>query len=151
MVTAVPGNYPRVTAYLAVEGAAEAIDFYAAVLGAVERLRIASPDGRVGHAELVVGDGLFMVADSAPEMGAPDPRTVGGTPVTMNVYVENADTTFAAAIARGATELRPVQDQFYGDRGGTFEDPWGHRWSVQTHIEDVSNDEMIRRAAEMFG
>lgn len=107
-------------------------------------------DDKVGHSELLIGDSVVMVADEFPEMDFQSPDTIGGTPVTLSVYVEDVDATFRAAIAAGATELRPVEDQFYGDRSGQFKDPWGHRWNVATHIEDVSDEEIARRTTEMM-
>jgi PhnB protein len=147
-VDPIPANYPRVTPYLAVDGAAEAIGFYCDVLGATERGRMAGPDGRIGHAELSIGDSTVMLSDAFPEMGAQSPRALGGSPVTLHVYVEDADSVFAKAVSAGAKEIRPVDDQFYGDRSGQFEDPWGHRWNVATHVEDVPPDEMEKRAAQ---
>lgn len=149
MVKPIPDNYPQVSASLAVEGAAAAIEFYTTVLGATERMRMDMPDGRVGHAELTIGSSLFMVSDEFPEMDVRGPRAVGGTPVTLNVYVDDVDDTFAKALDLGATQLREVTDQFYGDRSGQFEDPFGHRWSVATHVEDVAPEEMERRMAAM--
>ncbi len=146
-VTPIPDDYPQVTAYLCVEGAAAAIDFYGRVFGATERLRMDQPDGRVGHAELTIGSGLVMLSDEFPEMGMRGPRTLGGTPVTLSVYVEDVDAVFAAALAAGATALREPADQFYGDRSGQFEDPFGHRWSVASRIEIVDGEEMQRRIA----
>ena len=150
MVNPIPENYPRVSAALAVDGAADAIEFYGAVFGATERMRIPAPEGKIGHAELEIGDSLIMVADEYPEMGFVGPRAIGGTPVTISVYVTDADAAFAEAVSRGAKPLREVVDHFYGDRSGQFEDPWGHRWSVATHIEDVPPDELERRVQEMF-
>ena len=147
-VKPIPEAYSRLTPYLCVDGADAAIKFYSAVFDARERMRMGAPDGKVGHAELQLGDSVLMLSDEFPEMGARSPKTIGGTPVTLSLYVEDVDTTFAKALAAGATELRPVEDQFYGDRSGQFEDPWGHRWSVATHIEDVSEEEMGRRAAQ---
>ena len=106
------------------------------------------PDGKIGHAELQLGESLIMLADEFPEMGIRGPKAVGGTPVMISVYVEDADAVFDAAVAAGATALRPVENQFYGDRTGQFEDPFGHRWSVATHVEDVPPEEMEKRAAE---
>ena len=147
MVKPIPDGYPRVTPYLIVDGAAEAIDFYTSVLGATQRGdRMDMPDGKVGHAELALGDSVIMLADESPDMGAVGPRTVGGTPVTIYVYVEDVDDVFGKAIAAGAKESSPLTDQFYGDRSGQFEDPWGHRWSVATHVEDVPPEEMADRA-----
>ena len=148
-VDPIPVGYPRLSPYLAVAGAADAIEFYAKVFGATERMRLAGPDGRIGHAELEIGDSLLMISDEHPEMGVLGPQSLGGTAVMLTVYVEDVDATFAAAIEAGAREIEPVQDKFYGDRSGQFEDPWGHRWSVQTNIEDVTPEEMARRAAAM--
>jgi len=150
MVQPIPDNYPRASAALAVDGAADAIEFYRAVFGATERMRIPAPDGKIGHAELEIGDSLVMVSDEYPEMGYVGPKKIGGTPVTISVYVTDADAAFAEALSRGATPLREVADHFYGDRSGQFEDPWGHRWGVATHIEDVSPEELDRRVKEMF-
>ncbi len=148
-VKPIPDGYPRVTPYLHVDGAAEAIDFYCRVLGATQRGdSMTAPDGTVGHAELQLGDSIIMLADEHPDFGALGPKTVGGTPVTIHVYVEDVDAVFRAALDAGATELRPVTDEFYGDRLGQFEDPFGHHWSIATHVEDVSPEEMGKRAAE---
>ena len=149
MVKPIPDDYPRVTTYLCVDGAAEAIEFYMQVFGFTERHRMTF-DGRIGHCELSLGDSMIMVSDEFPEMGVVGPKTVGGTPMSMMVYVEDSDATFAAAVAAGATVMRPVEDQFYGDRSGQFEDSWGNRWGVATHIEDVDDDEIERRGAEMM-
>ena len=150
-VKPVPDGYQTVNVYLCVNGAADAIVFYEQVLGAKERVRIAGPDGKIGHAELELGESVIMLSDEYPDMDASGPRSVGGTPVTVSVYVDDVDATFAAAIAAGAKELRPVEDHFYGDRAGTIEDPFGHRWTVATNIEDVSAAEMQKRAAVMYG
>ncbi len=150
-VKPIPDGYPRVTPYLCIDGASAAIDFYREVFAASERMRMPAPDGKVGHAELQLGDSVIMLSDEFPEMGVRSPQTVGGTPVTLSVYVEDVDGVFDRAIQAGATALRPVEDQFYGDRTGQFEDPFGHRWSVATHVEDVPPDEMARRAAEAGG
>jgi len=150
-VKAIPDGYPQVSPYLSVDGASAAIEFYSAVFGATERVRMPMPDGRVGHAELQIGDSVVMLADESPEMDIRGPKSVGGTPVTMSVYVEDVDEVFGRAIKAGASELRAVANQFYGDRSGQFEDPFGHRWNVATHVEDVSPEEMQRRAAEMAG
>lgn len=148
----IPDGYPQVTPYLVVDGADAAIRFYTEVFGARERMRMGGapgdPPDKVGHAELEIGSGLIMLADEFPDMGAVGPRSIGGTPVSISVYVDDVDAVFARALEAGATALRPVQDQFYGDRQGHFEDPFGHRWSVATHIEDVSPEEMARRARE---
>jgi PhnB protein len=148
MVNAIPEGYPRVTPYLIVDGASAAIDFYKSVLGATERMRMGGPEGKVGHAELEIGDSVVMLADEHPEMGARGPKSVGGTSVTLHVYVEDADGVFERAIEAGAKALRAVEDQFYGDRRGSFEDPFGHQWDVATHVEDVPPEEMSKRMAE---
>ncbi|MEU1550602.1 MULTISPECIES: VOC family protein [Nocardia] len=150
-VKPVPDGYPVVSPGLAIDGAAAAIDFYKNIFGATERMRMPGPDGKIAHCELMFGDSVVMLGDPAPDMDFLDPKTVGGTPVNLYVYVEDADAAFAAALAAGATELTPMTSQFYGDRSGAFEDPWGHRWTVATHVEDVPPDEMDRRMAEMFG
>jgi len=144
----IPDDYPQITPYLCVNGAAEAIAFYGKVFGAKERMRIPAPNGKIGHAELQLGKSLIMLSDEYPDMNIVGPKAVGGTSVTISVYVEKVDDVFARAVKAGAKPLRPVEDQFYGDRSGQFEDPFGHRWSVATHIEDVSADEMAKRAAK---
>ena len=145
-VKPIPEGYPRVTPYLCVDGASAAIDFYSAVFGATERMRMPAPDGKVAHAELQFGDSVVALSDEYPELDARSPKAFGGSPVTMSVYVEDVDAVFERALKAGAKALRPVEDQFYGDRSGQFEDPFGHRWSVGTHIEDVSPEEMAKRA-----
>jgi PhnB protein len=149
-VKPIPDGYPRVIPSMTIDGAAAAIEFYEAVLGTSVRMRMDFPDGKVGHAELQLGDSVLMVADEFPEMGFLGPKSVGGTPITISVYVDDVDAVFDQALAAGATELRAVENQFYGDRSGQFEDPFGHRWNVATHIEDVPEDEMMRRAAAMM-
>jgi PhnB protein len=150
-VKPIPDGYPQVTPYLCVDGADAAIAFYAEVLGTAERARMLGPDGKVSHAELQLGDSLVMLADEAPAIGFLSPKTIGGTPVTLSVYVEDVDAVIDRAAQAGATILRPAEDQFYGDRAGQFEDPFGHRWSVATHVEDVSPEEMAKRAAAAGG
>jgi PhnB protein len=149
-VDPIPAGYPRVTPYLCCRGAADAIEFYKEVLGATERMRMPgdSPDN-VGHAELEIGTGLVMLADEFPDMGFLSPQSIGGTPVMVHVYVDDVDAVFARALAHGATASREVVNQFYGDRSGQFVDPWGHTWNVASHVEDVSEEEMGRRMAEM--
>jgi len=144
----IPDGYPRVTPYLCVDGADAAIAFYTKVLGATEKVRMGAPQGKIGHAELELGDSIVMLADEHPEMGFLGPKSVGGTPVTISVYVEDVDAVFARALAEGATATHPVESQFYGDRTGQFQDPFGHRWHVATHVEDVPPAEMQKRAAE---
>jgi PhnB protein len=150
-VKTIPDGYPRVTPYLHVDGASAAIEFYSRVFGATERMRMPAPGGKVGHAELQIGDSLIMLADEFPDMGVRGPRAIGGTPVTVMVYVEDVDQTFDRAVKAGAQTLRAVQNQFYGDRSGEFEDPFGHRWNVATHVEDVAPDELAKRAAAVMG
>lgn len=150
-VKPIPDGYHNVTPYLIVDGAAEAIDFYKKVFGASEKMRMPSPGGKVGHAELTLGDSMIMLADEHPEMGARAPHAYGGSAVSLMVYVPDVDTTVKTAIAGGAKVVRPVENQFYGDRMGTIEDPFGHRWYVATHIEDVPPEEMAKRAAAAMG
>jgi PhnB protein len=150
-VAPIPDNYPRLSPYLCVDGADAAIAFYREVFGGTERMRLGAPGGKVGHAEIQLGDSVVMVSDEWPDMGIHGPGAYGGTAVTLGVYVEDVDAVVATALERGATLVRPIEDQFYGDRSGQILDPWGHRWSVATHIEDVPPDEMGRRAAAMMG
>jgi PhnB protein len=149
-VKPIPEGYPRVIPYLVVDDGAKAIEFYTQVLGATERMRMPAPGGKIGHAELQFGDSVVMLADAFPDMGYQSPKKIGGTPVTISLYVEDVDKTFAAALQAGATSLREVENAFYGDRTGQFEDPFGHRWNVATHVEDVPPDEMAKRAQEMM-
>ncbi len=144
-----PDNYHTVTAYLICSGAAAAIEFYKKYLGATEIMRMPAPDGRIGHAELKIGDSVVMLADEYPEMGARSPKTIGGTPVGLLLYVKDVDTVFNNAVAGGAKVDRAVADQFYGDRNGTIEDAWGHKWTLATHIEDVTLAEMKERMKAM--
>jgi PhnB protein len=148
-VKPIPEGYHEVTPYLIVDGAARALDFYKKVFGASERMRMPAPGGRIGHAELTLGRSVVMLADEHPEMGARGPRSIGGSPVSLNLYVPDVDATVKAAVAAGAKLVRPVEDRFYGDRTGTIEDPFGHHWHVATHKEDVAPDEMQRRMAAM--
>ena len=143
-----PDGYHTLTPYLIVKGAAPALDFYAKALGATELYRLADPAGKVGHAEMKIGDSHFMLADEFPQMGAVGPQAGSGHSVSFLVYVPDVDAAFARAIGAGAKEVRAVQDQFYGDRAGTLQDPFGHQWTLATHIEDVSPEEMQRRSAE---
>ncbi|WP_306359410.1 VOC family protein [Nocardia sp. CC227C] len=148
-VTPIPEGYPVVSPALAIDGAAQAIDFYKRVFGAAERFRMPGPEGKVAHCELMFGDSVVMIGDPAPDMGFLDPKAVGGTPVNLYTYVEDADAAHAAALAAGAKELQAPETQFYGDRTAMFEDPWGHRWTVSTHVEDVSPEEMEKRMAAL--
>jgi PhnB protein len=150
-VNPIPEGYPQVMPYLTVDGASAAIDFYTTVFGATERLRMPAPEGKVGHAELEIGDSVVMLADAFPDMGNQTPAALGGTPVTVMVYVADVDAVFNRALKAGATEERKVENQFYGDRAGQFVDPFGHKWFVATHVEDVTPEEVAKRAAVMDG
>jgi PhnB protein len=143
--------YPMVMPYLSVDGAEAAIAYYTEVLGAREVFRVPGPDGRVGHAELAIGDSTVMLSDEWREGGVLAPTTIGGTATTLMVWVADVDAVFTHAIERGATVVHEPADQFYGDRSGQFLCPWGHRWNVYTQVEDVSREEMLRRAAELMG
>jgi PhnB protein len=144
-VKAIPDGYHSVTPYLIISGAAAAIDFYKQAFGASELLRMPAPGEKIGHAEIKIGDSPIMLADEAPEMGYQSPQTLGGSPVSIMIYVDDVDTVFDRAVAAGGKVQRPLKDQFYGDRMGTLEDPFGHIWHVATHTEDVSPEEMKRR------
>lgn len=147
-VNPVPEGYHTVTPYLIVKGGVAALEFYKKAFGAAEVFRVPMPDGKLGHAEFKIGDSYIMMADEFPEMGFRAPQTLGGTPVSILLYVEDVDALAKQAVTAGAKELRPVQDQFYGDRTGTFEDPFGHVWTISTHKEDVSPEEIERRSKE---
>ncbi|MGB7068380.1 MAG: VOC family protein [Pyrinomonadaceae bacterium] len=150
-VRAIPEGYEGITPYLICKNAESAIDFYSRAFGAVELFRIGEP-GKVGHAEMKIGENaIIMLADEHPELGALSPQTVGGTPITLMVYVPDVDSFTEKAIAEGLEVLRPVEDQFYGDRSGQFKDPFGHQWSFATHVTDVSPEEMNQKAQEMYG
>jgi PhnB protein len=152
MTDPVPPDYPQLSPYLCVDGAAAAMDFYCEVLGFTRRGDVmTAPDGRIGHAELALGNSLLMLADEWPEAGSLAPGTVGGTPVMLSIYVPDVDAVSAAALAAGATGVREPEDQFYGDRMSSIVDPWGHRWSIASHIEDVDAEEMARRATAALG
>lgn len=144
-VKPIPDGYQSVTPYLIIDGAAAAIDFYKRAFGAVELMRLSAPDGKVGHAEVQIGTAILMLADEFPEMGAKGPSSYGGSPVSFMIYVEDVDAKFEQALAAGGTEVRPVKNQFYGDRSGTLKDPFGHTWTIGTHIEDVTPEEINRR------
>jgi PhnB protein len=145
-VKPIPKGYHSVTPYLIVHQAAEAIRFYAQAFGASELLRMEGPDHKIAHAEIQIGDSRIMLADEAPAMKSMSPRTVGGTPVSLMVYVEDVDRVFSTAIKAGAKETRKVEDMFYGDRSGTLTDPYGHIWHIATHKEDLSMEEIQHRA-----
>lgn len=148
-VKPIPDGYHTITPYLIVNDGAKAIEFYKKAFGATELFRMPRPDGKIGHAEIRIGDSPVMLADECPEMHAHSPKTVGGTAVTLHCYVENVDEVFKQAVAAGATVKRPVANQFYGDRAGSLEDPFGHAWYISTHVEDVSPEEIEKRAAAM--
>jgi PhnB protein len=146
----IPEGYHTATPYLIVKDAAKAIDFYKKAFGATELFRLADPSGKVGHAEIKIGDSPIMLADEFPGMGARGPESFGGSPVSICLYVEDVDALARQAVAAGAKEIRPVKDQFYGDRSGTFTDPFGHTWTIATHKEDVSPREISRRFEEFL-
>jgi PhnB protein len=141
----IPDGYHAITPYLIIKGAANAIDYYKRAFGAVELMRVPGPDGKIGHAEIRIGDSTVMLADEHAELNQRSPQSLGGTPVSLLVYVERVDEVFKRAVTSGAKELRPVKDQFYGDRSGTLQDPFGHTWTVATHVEDIPPEEMRRR------
>lgn len=144
-VRPIPEGYHTATPYLIVKGAAEAIDFYKKAFGAAELFRMEAPDGKLGHAEIKVGDSPVMLADEHPEMSYVGPNSLGGTPVSILLYVEDVDALFEQAIAAGGEVMKPIQNQFYGDRSGTLKDPFGHVWTLATHVEDVELEELRRR------
>jgi PhnB protein len=147
----IPEGHHTATPYLIVNGAARAIEFYRQAFGASVVMRIGAPGGKVGHAEVSIGDSRIMLADKFPEWDARGPQSIGGTPVGLALYFENCDAVFNRAVSLGAKVLKPMQDQFYGDRSGTIADPFGHKWTIATHKEDVSPEEVQKRAAAMFG
>ncbi len=148
-VKPIPDGFHTLTPYLSVRGGVEALEFYKKAFGAKERFRMPGPDGKtIGHAEITIGDSIIMLADEFPQMGNTSPLTLKGTPVNLCLYVENADAAFKQAVDAGATVMRPLANQFYGDRLGMVKDPFGHTWTLMTHIEDLSEEEVNRRAAE---
>lgn len=149
MTHAIPGDSRSATPYLIVRDGAQAIEFYVRAFAASEELRLDMPDGRVGHAQLVIGAAKFMLAEEFPELGYVGPATLGGTTVGIQIYVEDVDAFTARALAAGATLKRPIKDEFYGDRVAQLVDPFGHRWNFCTRIEEVSLDEMKRRMAAL--
>lgn len=150
-VKSIPEGYHSVTPYLIIGGAADAIEFYKKAFGATELFRFPAPGGKIGHAEIKIGDSPVMLADEHPDMGYKGPQSIGGSPVSLMIYVEDVDTVFNRAVEGGATIKEAVQDKFYGDRVGSLVDPFGHVWHVATHKEDVSTEEMQRRAKAAHG
>ena len=150
-VKAIPDGYHSVTPYLIISGATAAIEYYKQAFGAIELMRMPAPGGKIGHAEIKIGDSPIMLADEYPEMGYKGPQSLGGSPVSIMIYVEDVDTIFNQAVAAGATVKEAVSDKFYGDRLGTVTDPFGHVWHISTHKEDVSMEEMKKRAQAAHG
>ena len=146
----IPDGQGRATPYLCVDDGVRAIEFYRKAFDATEVMRLTQPDGRIGHAELKIGPADLWLSDEFAEMGIRGPKSLGGTPVTIHLYVGDVDAVVARAVAAGATLERPVADQFYGDRSGNLVDPFGHRWMIATHTEDVSPAEMQRRFAALY-
>ena len=151
MTKPIPDGYHTATPYLIIRGAGDAIEFYKKAFGATELFRFPTPDGKIGHAEIKIGDSPIMLADEFPEMGYKGPQTLGGSPVSIMIYVEDVDTIFNQAVAAGAAIKEAVSDKFYGDRLGTVTDPFGHVWHISTHKEDVSIEEMQKRAQAAHG
>jgi PhnB protein len=149
----IPDSYRRVTPCLVVQGAGKALEFYAEVFQATERMRFPGPDGTIAHAEIQIGDSVVIVEDESPQQGtkAPPPGGVAGAPTSLFIYVEDVDAVIARAVELGAELQRPPQDQFYGDRDGHIVDPFGHGWTIASHVEDVTPEEMARRMAELYG
>lgn len=150
-VKPIPDGYPGATPYLCVHDAAAALDFYAKAFGATERMRMADPSGKIGHAEVKIGEAIIMLSDEFPEMGVRSPRSIGGSPTAILLYFEDVDAIAKCAVDAGGKLVRPVENQFYGDRSGKLEDPFGHTWWIATHVEDVPPEEMTRRAAALYG
>ena len=147
----IPDGHHTVTPYLAIKNGIKALEFYKKAFDASEIQKLILPDGRLGHAEIQLGDSIIMLSDEFPEYGGKSPQTLGGTPVNIHLYVEDVDAFFKNAVAAGAKEIKPVKDQFYGDRSGQIQDPFGHLWWVATHKEDVPPEEMQKRVEAMFG
>ncbi len=150
-VKAIPDGYHTVTPYMTIRDAAKALEFYKKAFGAEETVRMEGPGGRISHAEMRIGNSMIMLSDETPEMGAKSPQQLGGSPVKLLLYVADVDAFTKRAVEAGATIVRPVEDQFYGDRAATIEDPFAHQWFIHTHKEDVSGEEMQRRIAAMAG
>lgn len=150
-VKAIPDGYHSVTAYMTCENCSAAIEFYKRAFGAKELMRLEAPGGLIGHAEIMIGDSPVMLADPVAEAGNKSPQMLGGSPVSMMIYVEDCDAIFAKALAAGATEVSAVADQFYGDRNGTLKDPFGHAWTIGTHKEDLTPEQVAERMREVMG
>ncbi len=148
-VKPIPAGHRTVTPYLAIKNGAKALEFYKKAFGATEIYKLMMPDGRLGHAEIRLGDSMVMLSDEFPEFGGKSPETLGGSPVSIHLYVEDVDAFFKKALAAGAKERKPVMDQFYGDRSGQLEDPFGHLWWVATHKEDIAPEEIQKRLLAM--
>jgi PhnB protein len=146
----IPQGYHSVTPYLIIRDAARAIDFYKKAFGAVEKFRMAGPDGKIGHAEIQIGDSMIMISDENPQWGTKSPQALGGTPVSIFLYVPDVDATFKQAVSAGAKETMAVSDQFWGDRYGKVADPFGHTWNLATHKEDLTPAEIEERAKKFF-
>jgi PhnB protein len=149
-VKPVPDGYHTVTPYLTVRGAAKAIEFYKRAFGAQQRGVMSTPDGKIGHAEILVGNSIVMMSDEFPEHGSKSPEALNGSPVGLAIYVDNVDDVFNRAVQAGATVKEPVSDKFWGDRAGSVTDPFGHKWTILTHKEEVSIEEMKKRMEKMF-
>jgi PhnB protein len=149
-VKPIPEGYNSITPYLMIQGADKAIDFYKRAFGAKESVRIPGPEGTVGHAEIKIGDSTVMLTEEMSGMGHRGPRSLGGTPVSLVFYVEDADAMFERAVKAGAKVQRPLENMFYGDRMGSLEDPFGHVWHISTHVEDVPEEELRKRAESML-
>ena len=149
-VKPIPDGYHSVTPYLMIKGASEAIEFYKQAFDAIEIFRLSRPNGQIGHAEIKIGDSSIMLADPCEQGAFHSPQSLGGSSVGLHIYVEDSDAQFAQAVQAGAKEIKPVQDQFYGDRTGTVEDPFGHIWFLATHKEDIAPEEINRRAEALF-
>jgi PhnB protein len=150
-VKPIPDHYSTATPYLTVKDADKAIEFYQQAFGATESMRLVDPSGTIGHAEIIIGNSPIMLSDEFPEMGIHSPQTLGGSPMSIHLYVEDVDATFNQAIAAGAKEVMAIEDQFYGDRTGKIIDPFGHTWAIATHQEDVSPEELQQRFAALYG
>ncbi len=147
---AVPVGHHSVTPYMALRDTVAAIDFYRRAFGAEFVMKLDMPDGKIAHAEMRIGDSVIMMSEENPEWGNKSPLTLGGSPMFLMIYLPDVDAAFAKALAAGATQVRPVEDQFYGDRAGTLKDPYGHQWTLGTHVEDLSQEEVQRRMEAEF-